>query len=300
MNQFLAHTSPTSVTEPPITQLTFAGPQTIDIQPIAQGGWYFAYTDGNMATFTNSFSQIPSSGGWGSVNYPKYVFNFVCKTFDATAKTRDLWITWPDINKFSSNPGPYTLYFDARSNDGNSYVFSLYQVYYFGSGSVSPGIFSTNPIATITIGPGATLVSQNIQNITWLTNQGTIGPNGDDFVGLALRGPASGWNVSVSDFVLAEGNETFTSFPIQTNDQMLSRGVAGFMPTPAPDGSDLYLPLILTPQGLTFNTKHKLERLLLVYLLRRLLVIIYPWMEAVICFRNTHQLVFHINDLAIF
>lgn len=254
--QFLAHNNISSLTEPPITALTF-GAQTIDAQAIAQGGWYFAYTNGTNATFSNTFAQIPSSGGWGINSFPKYLFTFNCTSIGGTPPTRDLWITWPDINKFSSGnpPGsiPYTLFFDARSNDGNSYTFTLYQIYYFGTGGSPSTSFFSSPIATINIGPSSTLVSQNIQNITWLVNQGTIGTNGDDFVGLALRGPASGWNVSMSDFVLAQGNETFLSFPVETNDQMLSRGVAGFMPTPNPDGSDLYLPLILTPQGMIFD-----------------------------------------------
>ena len=256
--QFLAHTNWTSLTEPPVTPsagLSFAGGQTIDTQPIAQGGWYFAYTNGTTATFANSFSQIPASGGWGAANFPRYLFNFVCASvagMGGVPATRDLWITWPDVNKFSSSPGPYTLYFDAKSNDGNAYTFTLYQIYYFGSGSSSPGLFSA-PIATITIGPSGLLQSHNIQNITWLVNQGTIGSNNDDFVGIAIRGPSSAWNVSLSDFVLAQGNEVFTSFPVETNDQMLSRGVAGFMPTPNPTGADLYLPLVLTPQGLTFD-----------------------------------------------
>ena len=134
--QFLSHNNIVSLTEPPITQYAF-GSQTVDSQAIAQGGWNFVYTDATTAIFNNSFSQIPSSGGWGINSFPKFAFNFVCTSFNANALTRDLRIQWPDVNKFSSGnpPGstPYTLFFDAKSNDGNSYVFSLYKIYYFGS-----------------------------------------------------------------------------------------------------------------------------------------------------------------------
>lgn len=254
--QFLSHTNITSLTNPPITSFIF-GAQTINAQPIAQGGWYFAYTNGTTATFNNSFSQIPSSGGWGANNFPKYLFNFNCTGIGDTPLTRDLWITWPDINKFSSGNPPgstsYTLYFDARSNDSNAYTFTLYQIYYFGTGGAASTSFFSSPIATITIGPSGTLSSVNIQDINFLVNQGNIGTSENDFIGLALRGPMGGWNVSLSDFLLVSGNKIFNSFPIETNDEMLSRGVAGFMPTPATAGSDLYLPLILTPKGMTFD-----------------------------------------------
>lgn len=256
--QFLAHNNIVSITQPPVTSYLY-GAQTVNAQPIAQGGWNFVYTNGTTATFNNSFSEIPSSGGWGINSFPKFLYNFVCTGFNADALTRDLRIQWPDVNKFSSGnpPGttPYTLFFDARSNDGNAYTFTLYKIYYFGSSGNggSPSAPVEEPVGQITIGPSSTLVSHNINEIIFSSNLGTIGANNDDYVALSLRGPSSGWNVSVSDFLLTPGNETFTSFPVQTNDQMLSRGVAGWMPTPNPDGSDLYLPLILTQQGMIFD-----------------------------------------------
>lgn len=253
--QFLAHNNIVSITEPPVVQYTYQS-QTVNAQPIAQGGWNFVYTNGTTAIFANSFSQIPSSGGWGINSFPKFVFNFSCNGFNANALTRDLRIQWPDVNKFSSGnpPGttPYTLFFDAASNDGNTYVFDLYKIYYFGTGG-SPSTAIEELVGQVTIGPATTLQSHNINDIFFSVNLGTIGTNGDDYVALSLRGPASDWNVSVTDFVLAQGNETFTSFPVETNDQMLSRGVAGWMPTPDPAGGDLYLPLVLTPQGMTFD-----------------------------------------------
>jgi hypothetical protein len=257
--QFLSHNDWVSLTEPPFVQYAY-GAQTVDSQAIAQGGWNFVYNDGTSATFNNSFSQIPSSGGWGINSFPKFLFNFVCtSTGGNPPQTRDLRIQWPDVNKFSSGnpPGtiPYTLFFDARSNDGNIYTFQLFKIYYFGT--AGNGGAPSDPVeefvANIVIGPTATLTSQNINDIIFSVNLGEIGANNDDYVALSLRGPASPFNVSFSDFLLTQGNEIFTSFPVQTNDQMLSRGVAGWMPTPDPMGFDMYLPLVLTPQGMTFD-----------------------------------------------
>ena len=257
--QFLAHNNIVSLTEPPRASLTFttvAGSVAVYAQPIAQGGWEFTYSQSSTATFNNSFTTIPSSGGWGMNSFPRYIFNFNCTSIGNTPQYRDLRIIWPDVNKFSSGnpPGdiPYTLFFDAKSNDGNSYTFSLYQFYYYGTGGITDN-YIENFVGSITIGPNTTFVSVNVNDILFPANESTIGSNNDDHVGLALRGPMSGWNVSVSDFLLAQGNDTFTSYPVQTNDQMLSRGVAGWMPTPDPTGLDLYLPLVLTPQGMIFD-----------------------------------------------
>lgn len=258
--QFLAHNNIISATEPPRVSLTFtqvSGSVPVYAQAIAQGGWNFTYSQGSTATFTNSFQTIPPSGGWGMNSFPRYAFQFVCSAIGNVPQYRDLRIIWPDVNKFSSGnpPGstPYTLFFDAKSGDGNAYTFTLYQFYYYGTGGSPGDYYESAPIATITIGPSGSFVSHNINNIFFPANEGSIGTNNDDHCGLALRGPASGWNVVLTDFLMTEGTATFTSFPVQTNDQMLSRGVAGWMPTPDPYGNDMYLPLILTPQGMTFD-----------------------------------------------
>jgi hypothetical protein len=254
--QFLAHNNILSITEPPIVQYTF-GAQTVDAQQIAQGGWYFVYTDANSAVFNNSFQQIPSSGGWGMNSFPRYIFNFVCSSFNASALTRDLRIQWPDVNKFSSgNPvgeTNFTLFFDAKSNDGNSYTFTLEQIYYFGTGG-TPSAPVVTPITTFTVGPSESFVSYNLQDITFPSNAGTIGTNGDDYVALSIRGPASAWNAAFSDFALVQGNETLSSFPIQTNAEMLSRALAGWIPTPNPNGSSLYLTLKLGLEGFIYDS----------------------------------------------
>lgn len=259
--QFLAHNDWVSNDQPPpvsITLTTGSGSVITNQQPIAQGGWNLVFDQGSTVTFDNSFSTIPPSGGWSANNFPRYVFNFVCTGLGVTPPVyRDLQIQFPDVNKLSGGnpPGsvPYSLYFDAKSNDGNAYTFGLYAIYYYGTGGITNNYIETF-IGNITIGPNSILSPINISiDPTFAANQSSIGTNNDDFVGLALRGPNSSWNVSVSDFCLVQGNETFTSFPIETNDEMLSRGVAGWMPTPDPSGADLYLPLILTAQGMKFD-----------------------------------------------
>lgn len=252
--QFLAHNDIVSATEPPVTTYAF-GSGNIDSQAIAQGGWSFQRTTGGTSVFTNSFTTAPVSGGFGLNDFPRYAFNFACTTFNNSDQYRDLVISWPDVNKFSGGSPPgsqdYTLFFNAKSNDSNPYVFQIYLIQYFGTGG-SPTTPIPTLLSTVTVGTG---YGPHTIHITGFpsASTATLGTNNDDYVALAIRGPASSWDAQFTDFVLLEGNATITTFPVQTNAEMLSEGVAGWMPTPAADGSDLYLPLVLTPGGMTFD-----------------------------------------------
>lgn len=250
--QFLAHNDIVSASQPPVTTYAF-GSQTLASQAIAQGGWNFIRTSGGASTFDNSFERI-ATGVAGLNDFPRYAFNFSCTSFSGTDLTRDLRIQWPDVNKFSSGNTPgsqdYTFYFSAMSNDSNSYVFSIRVIYYFGTGG-SP----SNPIDTfiqnVTISPGYSSFTVTIPGFP--ANAGTIGDNNDDYVSISIRGPSTTWDVQLTDFALLLGSVVLTEFPVETNAEMLSGGVAGWMNTPNPDGTDLYLPLVLTPTGMKFD-----------------------------------------------
>lgn len=252
--QFLAHNDIVSATEPPVTVVQY-GSGTVDSQAIAQGGWNFVHTTGGSSVFDNSFTTAPVLGGFGLRDFPRYAFNFKCTTFNASDTVRDLSIQWPNVYTFSADgtsPGTqdYTFFFHHRSNDGNSYTFNVFLIYNFGTGG-SP----SSPIETQigTFISGATFSPANIVINGFPANAGTVGTNNDDYVAIAIRGPAQTWNAQFTDFALVFGSQTLAVFPVQTNAEQLDEGVAGWMPTPDPDGGDLYLPLVLTPTGMTFD-----------------------------------------------
>ncbi len=250
--QFLAHNQIVSATEPPVTTIAF-GSVNLASQAIAQGGWSFRHSSGGTSVFNNSFTTL--LGGISGLNdFPRYAFNFSCTSFNASDQIRDLTISWPDVNKFSAGSPPgsqdYTFYFSGMSNDSNTYVFDIYLIYYFGTGG-SPSDPIQTLLSTVSISPGYSSFTVHIAGFP--ANAGTLGSNNDDYVAIALRGPASSWNIQVTDFALLLGNVAVTAFPTQTNAEMLDEGVAGWMPTPAANGDDLYLPLVLTPTGMTFD-----------------------------------------------
>ncbi len=257
--QFLANNNAIAMLAPgtqPYVQYSLGSGNVVDAQPIAQGGWNFLYSDGTTATFKNSFSLIPNSGGYaGITSYPRYAFNFQCLSIGDTPTYRDLQISWPDAYKFSAGIvngvyPTYNLFFNAKSNDSNTYSFTLSIVWYLG-GNQTPVVI---PIGTISIG-SSSYATYNFP-ITFPTPAGSLSGNNDDYVAIDIKGPSTPWNVSFTDFVLYEGNTALTSFPTDTNAEMLSQGVAGWMPTPDSkwqNGNNLYLPLVLTPQGMTFD-----------------------------------------------
>lgn len=245
--QFLAHTDIVGTTQPPVTNIN-----GIDVQYIAQGGWAFKRTHGGASTFNNSFTRI-TTGIAGLNDFPRYAFNFVCSVFNISDLVRDLAIEFPDVNKFSSgNPigdQDYTFFFAGESLDASTYTFELIVTYNFGSDSATPP--AETILGTITITPTESYYSRNITGFP--EPVGVLGTLNNDYVSLSLRGPASPWNVQVTDFVLTVGDVTLTMFPEQTNANMLAEGVAGWMNLPNPDGTDLYLTLQLTPKGMQWN-----------------------------------------------
>lgn len=243
--QFLSHTD-----SPPIVQ---DSADNIDIKYYAQGGFSFRRTTGGASTFNNSFTRI-DSGISGLDDFPRYAFNFVCTSFNSSDQVRDIGWQWYGINQFSSGnpPGslPYTYFISAESGDSNTYTFDIRLIRNYGTGG-SPSPQTDTSIGTFVIGPSYSTYVLNIADIP--VANGTLGDNNDDYVAIMLRGPASSFNIQSTDFAFLTGTQEPSFFPVQTDADMLSRGVAGWMPIPDPDGSDLYLPLVLTPQGMTFD-----------------------------------------------
>lgn len=223
---------------------------------LAQGGWTFQQTNGSSGSYTMSFSTV--TGGLAGLNdIPSTYVNFVCNT-PGNETVHDLCITWPDANIFSLRQGasplptsnPFVFFFAAQSNTlSTTYNFNLYLTTYFGSGgsTATQTLISVTPIAIV---PGWKYYSVSVNFPD--NSAETVGAG--NFISLALRSPTgTACNVSFTDFALIKGTAAPSAFPTQTNANMLTNGVAGWMPTPDPTGQDLYLPLVLTPEGMIFD-----------------------------------------------
>lgn len=240
--QFLAHN------DHPITDTTT---QTgIDILEVAQGGWSFKKTTGGSGVYTISFNDESNASLGALKDFPPYSINI--QTSGVGSETvRDLVIQWPDVSRFSLDTDTdYNFLFAARSNNPSSIDLNLRLIMNYGDGGSAQ---EDTSIASKIVGPQSNGFQYFSQTITIPSTSGkTIEAN--SFIALVLRLPAATpINIRLTDFAFTLGSAALASFPITTNAQMLSQGVAGWMPTPNPDGSDLYLPLILTNKGMLFD-----------------------------------------------
>jgi hypothetical protein len=244
--QFLSHN------DHPITTTNALVTTTNDAYQIAQGGWTFQQTQGSTGVYTITFNSL-ISGIAGLTEFPAYAVVFTCVSHGNESQY-DLSIQWPDVNVFSETlnsvgrptTNPFNLLFAAKSLTGATAEFELVMTRYFGTGG---SLTLQAGIGTVTVG-----TDWEYHNMTVLIPDNSAYNVGDgSYFGLSLRGPASTFSCEFTNFAFTLGEAELTQFPIMTNDEMLSRGVAGWMPTPNPDGSDLYLPLVLTNQGMTFD-----------------------------------------------
>jgi hypothetical protein len=240
--QFLAHND-----FPPVTVI-----DGNDVYPYAQGGWFFKKSTGTSGIYAISFTRITTTIA-GIEDFPRYAVNFACSFYNSE-NIRDFEIQWPDVNVFSAGDPPgsqqYTFFFAGQSNDSNSYTFDVRLIRNYGTGG-TPSPQDDDSIGSVTFDPG---YDYHQLSFDFPDNTGKVlGTNNDDYIGIALRGPTGTFDVQFTDFALIAGGVAPQFFPVEINAAVLGLSISGTVPTPNPDGSDLYLPLILTPEGATWD-----------------------------------------------
>lgn len=220
---------------------------------IAPGGWTFERPSGSSATDIITFSRFNSSIGNPTGN-PRYALNVNCTDNSMADSYKRICVKFLDVNKFSAtsaeDDNDYTFSFTASSAGGNIPV-TLYALQNFGTGGSPQNPFPL-PVAPISIAPGYAIYNSSFE---FPTSTGfTIGTFDDDSIQVAIYLPTSStFNLSFTDFILTYGNVKITGFLDETDADMLTRGVAGFMPLPDPNGFNAYLPVILTPTGFGYD-----------------------------------------------
>jgi hypothetical protein len=216
--------------------------------PIAQGGWYFEKPSGSTSTDLVTFSRIGSIIDNPTAN-PRF-FVTVQNTIPGSDSFKYLPVRFPNVNMFASTTQDYTFTFTAVDNNNASSNVQVLLNKYFGAGGSS---FTPVLLASFTLtGTDAIYTT----SFTFGTNEAfTLGTDDSDYVELVLSLPTGiTFSISAVDFALLAGTVTVDTYPYQTNADTFSRSVAGYMPTPNPNGLNLYLPLILTQQGVTFDS----------------------------------------------
>jgi hypothetical protein len=235
--QFLAHTNVPSATNELVSGSNV----------IAQGGFSIELPD--PVNSTNTVEFIPLNFLSNPTQSPRFELRFTCTTFSTQDDIKTLRIKFNDVNKFSATDDFYTFAFSAIGNVNIPIAIQVYK--FFGSaGSVVPAITKATDTITTT---GPEIYDYSFQ---FGSNSGytvdTI--NNDDFVAIDITFPNNfGFSVDMTNFMLILGAQNITEFPIQTNADMISRGVDGWTDVPAYSGYDLYLPKVLTRYGYKYD-----------------------------------------------
>jgi hypothetical protein len=241
--QFLAH-----------NDLPLDGKITAVDTEIAQGGWHYIRQTNNAVDFV-TYDYRPNMPAEDGTN-PEFAINIVRQT-GAADSFYGLAIRFPNVKIYSNMA--MTLYFQAIST-GTAFDVDFYSRAYFGTGgSPSATRYDLEIGSTVTINTGAYPSGGYYVNFTVPDYEGdTVGTNGDDYYELVIQPVNSTYNLHFTDMVLTPGTIPFPAspqslWPVTPNDIMLSEGVTGYMPTPDPNGFDLYCPLVLTRSGVTFS-----------------------------------------------
>lgn len=236
--QFLMHL------DLPKTSNYDAGQVRSPITKCAFGGWTFERPAGSTArdfvTFKRFAAYTPTPD-----KSPRYEIEIECESPSAGDAYKDLRIKFADVNKFASDVNEFTFGITGKYALGGGISVDLILIKNYGTS----GDTATETVLTTF---AITATYQNFYHaFTFGVNTGkSIGPLNDDYVQLALRFPVDSiYDVVFTDAILTPGNITAPVFDDTTNRQFIYRSIFSNV-TPAPDGSDLYLPMTLSPDGL--------------------------------------------------
>jgi hypothetical protein len=218
------------------------------ITPVARGGFAFERPQTSTADDFVLFKRKASFQTNPEEN-PRYFINVKNEGQGANpGSTKDLTIKFEDVNKFASDTEEYTFKMFGQSN-GGSFIVDLILIKDYGTNGSAPDSTTLTQFTVTAAGE-----SHYFSFMFGDTAGKTIGPDDDDFVKLAIRFPTNQlFDGDFTDFVLVKGKIEDPQFPTTTDRQMLGESVGSGMPVPAYDGSDLYLPLTLSPEGVIFD-----------------------------------------------
>lgn len=232
--QLLAHTN--------IPNNTLVG----GVNVLAQGGFEFVLDPSPTSTNKYEFvytqpSNIPQD--------PRFVGVFTTSNSNPSENLKILRVKFKDVNKFLNTEGTiYQFAFWALSDVQITANINVRQN--FGTGGSEDEVTPITSIEILTSGNQLYNASIDFSSLP----TGTIGTLSDDFIAIEIALPRNiSYSFQHSDFVLLASSNPLSSFPIQTNSDMLTRGIMGWVNTPNPDGSDLFCPPVLTRAGMIFD-----------------------------------------------
>jgi len=223
---------------------------TVDNTEVSQGGWWYYRGTSSTATDYVNFGLF----GGAITNPTGNPLNFArikCNIVNPSDTFKYFGITFNDVNKFTtsdvSTPVIFTFAFYARSNTGSSISIPVVVDQYYGVGGSTEVI--TPQGASLVITTSWQLFKVNVD---FGYNVGkTIGSGNSVSLLLSLP-PTAIFDISTTDWMMFQGaNIAVTQYPYTTNLAMQTQALVPAIPDQY--GNDLYLPLMLTPDGLAYD-----------------------------------------------
>lgn len=226
-------------------------PSGTDLVNFAPGNWYFERPSGTTATDFILFSRFGSPLTVPSAN-PRYALNFVCTVPDGSDNIKDLAVRFDNVNTFASTTDYLTFSFWAVCNSGSSVNLSLVQKYNFGTGGSTE---VSNILTTFTVTNSWSQYSFSFIPGTLVGGGYSIGTQNDDYVEYAIRAPTtSASNFLFTDVIITPGQISSPSIPDITSNETVAASLAGSTTLPDYNEQNLYLPIVLGPNGFTYDT----------------------------------------------
>jgi hypothetical protein len=249
--QFLAHNSLlNNLVVNGTSQVVVEGSTSNTSVIVAQGGAvgiYFVKPVSSLDTDTITFNQIGSEPANVTGN-PRYSIKLACTAVVSSDTFKELRVRYNNVNRFSSSQYGYSISFQGQNNNPGDVTIGLSYIRYYGSGGSTTQKVS---ISTFTLSPGFNTNSVSLQ-FPLVTE--TIGSGNDDYIELSIILPPTGlYGVELTNFVLISGTVDIIDYPQEPDNVAFAKAIVGSSPQPAPDGSDLYLPIVLTPGGVKFD-----------------------------------------------
>lgn len=220
------------------------------ISTFAPGGWSFRQSSGSTGVYTLTVESV-ISGTSNLVDFPQKAIR-VSRGVKGNETVYEIVFQWADANLLSRIPAGasnfFNLCFAAQANDLLTSTVNVYEVCNFGGGGGNEYFFMGQAIIS-------SAADYNYYNVTLTPVDNTVHPiGGPNSLGIAIQMPGTPFDISFTDFSLTITNTPMTAYPFTSTHQMMADTFAGNIPLPNPDGSQLYLPLVLTPQGMTWDT----------------------------------------------
>jgi hypothetical protein len=232
----------------PVATNYLAGQVRSPITRCAFGGWTFERPVGSTArdfvTFDRFAAYTPSPD-----KSPRYQIRIECESPSAGDAYKDLRIKFDDVNKFASTTDEFTFAISGKFASGGAINVDLVLIKNFGTGG------DTATETTLTTFALTSSYQIFYHAFSFGTNVGkSIGGLNDDYIQLALRFPVDNiFDVVFDDAILTQGNVASPVFDDTTTREFIYRSIFSNV-CPNPDGSDLYLPVTLSPDGLIPDT----------------------------------------------